>query len=214
MRLETRAWGVDVVVVGSQKSLALPPGLSFLSVSQRGWDRIETTTSPRFYFDLRRERKAQAAGEAAFTPAISHVVALRAALDWMESQGGVDALVRNAGLLAAMTRAAARAVGLPLLAPRHHGDALTALLPPAGLEASSVVKALKGEFASTVAGGQGALKGRIFRVAHLGYYDVTDMLGLLATLEICLRRLGHGFELGAGVRAAEEEYLKRTEARP
>jgi aspartate aminotransferase-like enzyme len=213
MRLETQAWGVDVVVVGSQKALALPPGLAFLSVSPRGWERIDSTASPRFYFDLRRERKAQAAGEAAFTPAISHVVALRAALDSLEAQGGVDALVANAGLLAAMTRAAAGALGVPLLAPRDHGDALTALLPPAGLEAGAIVKALKAGFGSTVAGGQGALKGRIFRVAHLGYYDATDVLGLLATLEMCLRRLGHGFELGAGVAAAEAEYLKRTEAR-
>ena len=213
MPLETQAWGVDLVVVGSQKSLSLPPGLAFLSVSPRGWDRIESTTSPRFYFDLRRERQAQASGEAAFTPAISHVVALRAALDSMEAQGGVDALIRNAGLLAAMTRAAALALGLPLLAPRDHGDALTALLPPAGLEAGAIVKALKAEFASTVAGGQGALKEKIFRVAHLGYYDVTDILGLLATLEMCLRRLGHALELGSGVAAAEAEYLRRTEAR-
>jgi aspartate aminotransferase-like enzyme len=211
MRLETQAWGVDVVVVGSQKALALPPGLAFLSVSPRGWERVESTTSPRFYFDLRRERKAQASGEAAFTPAISHVVALRAALDSLESQGGVDVLVGNAGLLANMTRAAATALGLPLLAPRDHGDALTALLPPKGLEASAIVKALKSEFGSTVAGGQGSLKGKIFRVAHLGYYDVTDILGLLATLEICLRRLGHRVEPGAGMAAAEAEYLKRTE---
>ena len=212
MRLETRAWGVDVVVVGSQKALALPPGLGFLSVSSRGWQRIESTTSPRFYFDLRRERKAQAAGEAAFTPAISHVVALQAALDAMRSQGGVEALVRNAGLLAGMTRAAAGALGLPLLAPRDHGDALTALRPPEGIEAGAIVKALKAEFGSTVAGGQGDLKGRIFRVAHLGYYDVTDILGLLATLELCLRRLGHRFEPGKGVAAAENEYSARTEA--
>jgi aspartate aminotransferase-like enzyme len=213
MRLETQAWGLDVVVVGSQKALALPPGLSFLSVSARAWERIESTTSPRFYFDLRRERKAQASGEAAFTPAISHVVALRSALDSLEEQGGVDALVANAGLLASMTRAAATALGLPLLAPRDHGDALTALLPPPGLEAGVIVKALKSGFGSTVAGGQGTLKGRIFRVAHLGYYDATDILGLLATLEISLRRLGHRFELGAGLSAAEAECLKRTEAR-
>src|SRR5262245_14879631 len=207
------SWVLNVSVVESQQALALPPGLSFLSVSARAWERIESTTSPRFYFDLRRERKAQASGEAAFTPAISHVVALRSALDSLEEQGGVDALVANAGLLASMTRAAATALGLPLLAPRDHGDALTALLPPPGLEAGVIVKALKSGFGSTVAGGQGTLKGRIFRVAHLGYYDATDILGLLATLEVALRRLGHSFELGAGVAAAEAECLKRMEAR-
>jgi aspartate aminotransferase-like enzyme len=210
MPLDSQAWGVDVVVVGSQKALALPPGLAFLALSTRAWERADRTTAPRFYFDLRRERKAQSSGEAAFTPAISLVIALKAALDAVEAIGGVDALVANAATLAAVTRAAAGALSLPLLSPRHHGDALTALLPPAGLEAGPIVKALKSEFGSTVAGGQGPLKGRIFRVAHLGYYDVTDILGFLATLEIVLNRLGHRFALGAGLAAAEREYLGRA----
>jgi aspartate aminotransferase-like enzyme len=210
MRLETEAWGVDVVVVGSQKALALPPGLAFLSLNARAWQRAEASTAPRFYFDLRRERKAQAGGESAFTPAISNVMALKAALDAVEGWGGVDALVRNAGVLAAMTRAAAGALGLPLLAPRDHGDALTALRPPQGIEAGAIVKALKAEFASTVAGGQGNLKGQIFRVAHLGYYDATEILGLLSTLEIVLTRLGHRLTPGQGVAAAQAEYLNLT----
>lgn len=208
IRLEAEAWGVDLAIVGSQKALALPPGLAFLSVSAKAWAKIGKGGAPRFYFDLQRERKAQAGGESAFTPAISHVVATRAALADLETRGGVDALVENAGTLAAITRAAAAALGLPLVAPRDHGDALTALYPPAGLESGDIVKALKAEFASTVAGGQGALKGKIFRIAHLGYYDATDILGLLATLEIALKRLGHKFDLGAGLAAAETEYLK------
>jgi aspartate aminotransferase-like enzyme len=212
MPLATSAWGVDVVVVGSQKALALPPGLAFLSLSARAWDRVQASGSPRFYFDLRRERTAQAAGEGAFTPAISHVIALAAALRAVADAGGVDALVENAGSLAAMTRAAAGAIGVPLLAPRDHGDALTALYPPPGIDPAGVVKGLKSEFGSTVAGGQGRLKGRIFRIAHLGYYDATDILGLVATLEIVLRRLGHRFEPGRGVAAAQESYLRRTAA--
>ena len=210
MLLETGEWGVDVAIVGSQKALALPPGLAFLSVSSKAWTRMGVASAPRFYFDLRRERRAQTEGESAFTPAISHVVALRAALDYVEGIGGVGALVGNAGLLAAMTRAAAEALGLPLVAPRHHGDALTALFPPEGLQAGAIVQALKREFGSTVAGGQGQLKGKIFRIAHLGNYDVTDTLGLLGSLEIALHRLGHGMQLGAGVAAAEAEYLRRT----
>jgi aspartate aminotransferase-like enzyme len=209
MPLDTDAWGVDVVVVGSQKALALPPGLAFLAVSARAWARIEAVSGPRFYFDLRRERAAQAGGEAAFTPAIAHVAALKAALDQVEALGGVDALVANAAGLAAMTRAAASALALPLVAPRCHGDALTALFPPAGLAAPDVVRGLKAEFGATVAGGQGSLKGRIFRIAHLGYYDATDMLGLLGALEVVLRRAGHAFELGSGVRAAQAELLRR-----
>ncbi|HVR71248.1 MAG TPA: alanine--glyoxylate aminotransferase family protein [Vicinamibacteria bacterium] len=212
MRLETDAWGVDVVVVGSQKALALPPGLAFLALSQRSWDRVESVKTPRFYFDLRRERKAQAAGESAFTPAISLVVALKAALDFVDGMGGVEALVGNAAVLAEATRAAAAALRVPLVAPRHHGDALTALYPPEGLDSGAIVKALKTEFGSTVAGGQGALKGKILRIAHLGYYDATDVLGLLATLEIALSRLGHRFELGAGLAAAEAAYLRHPPA--
>jgi aspartate aminotransferase-like enzyme len=134
---------------------------------------------------------------------------LRAALDSVASAGGVDALVKNAGTLAAMTRAAADALRLPLVAPKAHGDALTALHPPPGIESGAIVKALKSEFASTVAGGQGQLKGKILRIAHLGYYDVTDILGLLATLEIVLHRLGHRFDLGRGLAAAEAEYVGR-----
>jgi aspartate aminotransferase-like enzyme len=209
MPLDVDGWGVDVVVVGSQKALALPPGLAFVGVSRRAWERIEKAAAPRFYFDLRRERKAQAGGESAFTPAISTMFALRAALGFVDEIGGVDALVENAATLAAATRAAAAALGLPLVAPRHHGDALTALYAPAGLESGAIVKALKAEFGSTVAGGQGPLKGKILRVAHLGYYDATDILGFLSTLEIVLRRLGHRFELGAGLGAAERAYLER-----
>jgi aspartate aminotransferase-like enzyme len=212
MALETDAWGVDVVVVGSQKALALPPGLAFLALSGRAWERVEAAKTPRFYFDLRRERKAQASGESAFTPAISLVVALRAALEFVEGLGGVDALVRNAGALAEATRAAAAALRVPLVAPRHHGDALTALYAPEGLDSGAIVKALKAEFGSTVAGGQGALKGKTLRIAHLGYYDATDILGLLATLEIVLSRLGHRFDLGAGLAAAEGAYLRREKA--
>jgi aspartate aminotransferase-like enzyme len=208
--LDTQAWGVDVVVVGSQKALALPPGLAFVSASARAWTRMESARAGRFYFDLRRERKAQAGGESAFTPAISNVVALRAALASVEASGGVDALVTNAATLAAVTRKAAEALGLPLVAPRAHGDALTALFPPKGLESGAIVKALRSEFGSTVAGGQGELKGRILRIAHLGYYDATDIFGLLATLEVVLRRLGHRFEPGRGIGAATDEYLRHV----
>ncbi|MBK5256176.1 MAG: alanine--glyoxylate aminotransferase family protein, partial [Vicinamibacteria bacterium] len=190
MPLHTEEWGVDAVIVGSQKSLALPPGMAFVAVNEKAWQRIQTTKSSRFYFDLLRERKNQATFDSAFTPSISLVVALDAALKELDTIGGVDALVKNAATLAAMTRGAAQALGLPLLAPVDHGDALSALKAPAGLEAGKIAKILKTEFKSEVAGGQGKLKGQIFRVAHLGYYDVTDILGLIGTLEIALHRLG------------------------
>ncbi len=210
MPLHTEEWGVDVAIVGSQKSLALPPGMAFVSVNEKAWQRMQTTKSPKFYFDLLRERKNQANFESAWTPPISLVVALDAVLKDLEAAGGVDVLVKNAATLAAMTRGAAQALGLPLLAPNDHGDALTALKAPAGIEIGKVSKILKGEFRSEVAGGQGKLKGQIMRVAHLGYYDVTDILGLLGTLEIALHRVGHKFTPGAGIAAANAEYLKRA----
>lgn len=209
MPLETEAWGIDLVVVGSQKALSLPPGLAFVAVSAKAWARIESCSSPRFYFDLRRERKGQAEGNSAFTPGIAHVVALRAALQGVEDMGGVDALVANAGTLAAMTRAAATPLGLPLLSPHHAGDALTALLPPPGLEAGAIVGALKARFAATVAGGQGRLSGKILRIAHLGHYDAIDILGLIGALEIVLAGLGHRFAAGAGMAAAQAAYAER-----
>ncbi len=210
MPLHTEEWGVDVVVVGSQKALALPPGMAFVSVNEKAWQRIQTTKSPKFYFDLQRERKNQVNFESAWTPPISLVVALDAVLKDLEAAGGVDALVKNAGTLAAMTRGAALALGLPLLAPDDYGDALTALKAPAGIEIGKITKILKGEFKSEVAGGQGKLKGQIMRVAHLGYYDVTDILGLIGTLEIALHKVGHKFTPGAGAAAANAEYLKRA----
>lgn len=210
MPLHTEEWGVDVVVVGSQKSLALPPGMAFVAVNEKAWQRIQTTKSPKFYFDLQRERKNQVNFESAWTPPISLVVALDAVLKELEAAGGVDVLVKNAGTLAAMTRGAALALGLPLLAPNDYGDALTAIKAPEGLEIGKITKILKGEFKSEVAGGQGKLKGQIMRVAHLGYYDVTDILGLLGTLEIALQRVGHKFTPGAGIAAANAEYLKRA----
>jgi aspartate aminotransferase-like enzyme len=118
-------------------------------------------------------------------------------------------MVQNAGTLAGMTRAYAKALDIPLVAPKAHGDALTALFAPAGLDSGAIVKGLKADFASTVAGGQGQLKGKIFRVAHLGYYDTTDILGLLSSLEILLTKLGHKFELGKGMAAAQQEYARR-----
>src|SRR5260221_8826374 len=186
MPLETEAWGVDVVVVGSQKALSLPPGLAFMAVGPKAWARIERCSSPRFYFDLLRERKGQAEGNSAFTPGIAHVVALRAALQAVDEMGGVDGMVENAAMLAAMTRAAAAALRLPLVSPNHAGDALTAVLPPDGIEASAIVKALKSGFSATAAGGQGRLSGKIVRIAHLGYYDAIAILGLIGALAIVL----------------------------
>ena len=159
MRLETEAWGLDVVVVGSQKALALPPGLAFVSVSAKGWERIESARAPRFYFDLRRERKAQAGGETAFTPAISHVIALKAALDFVESVGGVDGLVRNAGAAGGLHAGGRGGPGPAPAGPAGPRRRAHRALPAGGPRGRRHRQGAQGGVRSTVAGGQGDAQG-------------------------------------------------------
>ena len=210
--LEVDSWGVDFIIGGSQKALMMPPGLAYCAVSERAWKRMETTTSPRFYFDLRKERKSAAKGESAYTPATSLFAALGAALDFIREMGngnlaqGGQELVHNAGLCAEMTRAGARALGLKLYASRP-ASALTAISSPDGVDAGAIVKEFRESFDAVVANGQGEMKGKLFRIAHIGYYDYLDTIGILAALEHVLAKVtGKPVEYGAAVRAAQEVY--------
>jgi aspartate aminotransferase-like enzyme len=214
-------WGIDVIIGGSQKALMIPPGLAYCAVSERAWKRMETAKSPRYYFDFRRERKAAAKGESAYTPATSLFAALGAALDFIRQMGDGDlvagrkALIDNAELAAEMTRAGAQALGLKLFAPSAPAAALTAIQPPSGVDSSAIVKQFRESFAAVVANGQGEMKGQLFRIAHLGYYDYLDTVGILAALEHVLANVtGQPVEYGAAVRAAQEVYAKsaRVEA--
>ena len=206
-------WGIDVIIGGSQKALMIPPGLAYCAVSERAWKRMETAKSPRYYFDFRRERKAAAKGESAYTPATSLIAALGAALDFIRQMGDGDlatgrkALVDNAELAAEMTQAGAQALGLKLFAPSCPGAALTAIRPPEGIDSGAIVKTFRESFAAVVANGQGEMKGQLFRIAHLGYYDYLDTIGILAALEHVLATVtGKPVEYGAAVRAAQEIY--------
>jgi len=211
-QLDVDSWGVDFIIGGSQKALMMPPGLAYCAVSERAWKRMDTTTSPRFYFDLRKERKSAAKGESAYTPATSLFAALGAALDFIRdmgngnlAQGGKD-LVHNAGLCAEMTRAGARALGLKLYASRP-SSALTAIASPDGVDAGVIVKEFRESFDAVVANGQGEMKGKLFRIAHIGYYDYLDTIGILAALEHVLAKVtAKPVEYGAAVRAAQEVY--------
>ncbi len=207
MELHPDAWGLDVVIGGSQKALMVPPGLAFLSVSRKAWDLIGQAKLPRYYFDLAKERDSLAKGEAAFTPGIPLVVALHQALAFMQDLGREN-LIANTALLAEATRAAAQALELELLAKAAPANALTALYSPAGLDSGKIIQEMKTRFGATLANGQGNLKGRIFRVAHLGYHDFMELLSLIGALEICLHTLGHRFDCGAGMRAAQEVYFR------
>jgi len=216
--LDVDAWGVDVIVGGSQKALMIPPGLAYCGVSERAWQRMETTKSPRFYFDLRKERKSAAKGESAYTPATSLFAALGAALDYIRQLGngdlaaGREDLVNNAELAAEMTRAGAKALGLKLFAPSSPAAAVTAIESPAGVDSGAIVKEFRESFNAVVANGQGEMKGKLFRMAHIGYYDYLDTIGALAALEHVLARVSSkSVEFGSAVRAAQEVFARQTE---
>jgi len=216
--LDVDAWGVDVIVGGSQKALMIPPGLAYCGVSERAWQRMETTKSPRFYFDLRKERKSAAKGESAYTPATSLFAALGAALDYIRQLGngdlaaGREDLVNNAELAAEMTRAGAKALGLKLFAPSSPAGAVTAIESPAGVDSGAIVKEFRESFNAVVANGQGEMKGKLFRMAHIGYYDYLDTIGALAALEHVLARVSSkSVEFGSAVRAAQEVFARQTE---
>jgi aspartate aminotransferase-like enzyme len=207
-------WGVDVIIGGSQKALMMPPGLAYCAVSERAWKRMDSATSPRFYFDLRKERKSAAKGESAYTPATSLFAAMGAALEFIRSMGngdlakGREALVDNAELCAAMTRAGAQALGLKLFASSPAG-AVTAICSPDGIDSGKIVKAFRETFDAVVANGQGEMKGQLFRVAHLGYYDYLDTIGMLGALEhVLASATGKDVAYGAALRAAQEVYAR------
>lgn len=200
-------WGLDIVIGGSQKAVMIPPGLAFVSVSEKAWGLMAKARLPRFYFDFAKERKNQVKGETAYTPATTLVISLHAALEYVKELGREN-LIANAALLAAMTREAVLALGLKLFAASSPANAATAVCAPEGLDSGAIIKELRNRFGAIVANGQGSMKGQIFRLAHLGYYDMPDLFAIVAALEVALVKLGQKVELGRGVRAAQEAYLR------
>jgi aspartate aminotransferase-like enzyme len=212
MPLDIDGWGLDFVISGSQKAFMLPPGLALLAISPKAWERMESSTLPRYYFDLRRERKASAKGESAWTPAISLILGLAEVLKYIRTLG-MDQLVENAQHLAAATRAACIALGLELFAPGNPSGAVTAVKAPPGLSSTAIVKEFRERFGSIIADGQAEMAGQIFRIAHLGYFDIVDLFGLIAELELILDANGVAVKLGAGVAAVEQYYAEHRAAR-
>jgi aspartate aminotransferase-like enzyme len=216
-RLDVDGWGIDIILGGSQKALMIPPGLSYGAVSERAWQRMEHTSSPRYYFDLRKERKSAAKAETSSTPATALFAGLAAALDYVRQMGdgslaaGRDALIANAELCAAMTRVGVEALGLKLFAPSSPSAALTAVAPPAGTDSTAICKRFREQFGAVVANGNAEMKGQLFRIAHIGYYDYLDTIGVLAALEQVLAEVtGRAVEFGSAVRAAQEVYTRGT----
>jgi aspartate aminotransferase-like enzyme len=199
-------WGIDVLITGSQKALMLPPGLAMLALSERAWQRAAEVDQPRFYFDLIRERASQNKNTTAYTPAISLIIGLHEALAMIEEEGLEKVFARHA-CLARATRSAALALGCELLAPDAPSPAATGVLLPPGVDGSKLHAYLRDRMGVTFAGGQDQLKGKILRIAHLGYMDAFDTISAIAAFEMALRHFGHPVELGRGVGAAETELM-------
>jgi len=201
MDLPMDSWGVDIVASGSQKALMLPPGLAFAALSDKAWARVPEARLPKFYFNFAKERKAIAENQSAYTPAVSLVVGLRESLRLILAEGLPNVFARH-DRLARATRAGVQALGLTLFA-EHPGAACTAINAPAGTAGDAIVKGLR-KHGITIAGGQGSMKGKIFRISHMGYVDTFDILTALGGLEMVLADLGYPVTLGAGVQAAEQ----------
>jgi aspartate aminotransferase-like enzyme len=221
--IDMDGWGIDMLIGGSQKAVMIPPGLSYLAVSERAWDRMEATYNPRYYFDLRKERKNARNGESAYTPAVALIAALGAALDWIAAQAatpeqpagdvaaGRGKLVQNAELIADMTRAAVQAMGLKMFSAAP-ATAATAVSAPEGVDSGVFCKQLNERFGAVITNGQGEMKGKIFRIAHLGFFDYLDTIALIGALEqVVVKSLPElKVSLGIGLTAAQKVYAQHS----
>jgi aspartate aminotransferase-like enzyme len=205
MPLDINGWGLDVLIGGSQKAFMIPPGLAFLSISPKAWKFADTSTLPHYYFNLKKEKKSGEGGESSWTPATSLILALAEALRFIK-QLGMPKLIENAQMLAQATRAAAMRIGLELFAPDSPAASATAIKAPEGMDSGIIVKEFRNRFGAIIANGQGSMKGKIFRIAHLGYFDFADLFAVIAGLEIILNANGFPVNYGAGVAAVQEIY--------
>ena len=210
--IDIDGWGIDVAIGGSQKALMVPPGLSFCSVSPKAAARFRTARCPNYYFNLEKHIEAGPKGDSPWTPASSLILGMAAVLRYIRELGREN-LIGNAQMLARATRRAARGLGLRLFARNGlPAGAVTAILAPPGLDSGQIVRGFKRGFGSIIANGQGSMKGRIFRVAHLGYFDFHDLFATIAELEVILHSLGVEVEFGRGVSVAQAVYIEARQS--
>jgi aspartate aminotransferase-like enzyme len=200
-------WGIDAMITGSQKSLQLPPGLALVGLSEKAWKFADKSTLPKFYFDFKKERKNLANQTTAYTPAVSLVTGLRAVLKDVKEEG-LDNVFKRHDRLARATRAAVQAMGLTLVAPDCPAGSATGVFVPEGVDGGKLVKSLRDDFGVTMAGGQDQWKGKVVRIAHLGYVDTFDIIIGIAALEMGLKKFGAAIQFGKGVAAAQEILLE------
>ncbi|WP_455377424.1 pyridoxal-phosphate-dependent aminotransferase family protein [Petrachloros mirabilis] len=206
--IKTDEWGIDVVVTGSQKALMLPPGLAFVSVSEKAWQLAEKAKNASFYFNLKKERENQQKNQTAYTPAVSLIIGLQEVLKMLKAEGLEAVFARQANLAKAM-REGMKAAGLTLFPKESPSDALTAISAPNGIDGQAVYKNLRVQYGITAAGGQDHLKGKIFRLSHMGYMDRFDVITAVAATEMVLKGLGHPIKLGSGVAMAQEVLMAK-----
>ncbi len=199
-------WGIDVCVTGSQKGLMIPPGLAFVALSQRAIEKMETSTLPKFYFDLRRAVKSWQGNDTPWTPAVSLIIGVDAALVMLKEEGIENIWARHEKLANGI-RAGVTAIGLKLFSDSA-SFAVTPVWLPEGVEWKKFNKILKSKYGITIAGGQDDYAGKIFRLSHLGYYDEFDMVTMITALEMTLKECGYAFEVGTGVQAVIKSFIK------
>ncbi len=206
--IQTDAWGLDVVVTGSQKALALPPGLAMVSISEKAWRLGATAKNPRFYFNFKKERESLSKNQTAYTAAVSLIVGLDQSLKMMKEEGLQNVFAR-CGKLAHATREAMKSIGLKLFPKECPSDSVTAVEAPDGFDGQQVYKDLRVKYGITAAGGQDQLKGKVFRIANMGYVDTFDVITAVAAVEMVLKGMGYPLKLGTGVGVAQEILLKK-----
>lgn len=197
-------WGIDAVITGSQKALMLPPGLAFIALSEKAWKMVEVSQTARYYFDLKSHLASAARNQTPYTPAISLIIGLHEVLSMIKAEG-LEAIFARHHRIAEATRAAVKAMGLELFAKSSPSDALTAVVVPDSVDGLALKEAFLDRYGITIAGGQGRVKGKIIRIAHLGYFDPVDMFQVIAALEMALYKMGYSMELGSGVKVLEEK---------
>ena len=196
-------WGIDVVISGAQKAFMLPPGLAFAAISDKARSFIERSDLPKYYFNFKKELKKIEDNQTNFTPAVSLIMGLRQTLKMIQ-EDGLETVFKRHARLADATRTAVKALGLELFAPDSPSNAVTAIKAPSGIDGQKIVKILREKHNITIAGGQAQAKGKIFRIAHMGYLDAYDVVMVIAALEMVLKELGVPVEMGKGVKAAAE----------
>jgi aspartate aminotransferase-like enzyme len=200
--LRTDEWGIDIMVGGSQKGVMLPPGIAFVSVSEKAWKKAETSKIPKFYFNFKKERENLAKNQTNFTSPVTLIIGLNAGLKMLQAEG-LENIFKRHERLAHATRKAVQAIGLDLYPKESPANSVTAIMTPPGIDGQAVYKNLREKYGITAAGGQDKAKGKIFRIAHLGYSDRFDIITAIAGIEMVLKGMGYPVMLGTGVAVAQ-----------